>query len=104
MKEKSSFVYCLSAQKVRKNLLLSKQHNYFFQFNKTYKLLLESQKFNHKESFIEKAKLLWARVNQVRTARLHDQFLNVVSCQASLHQISFILLFANLKTLRSCTD
>jgi len=42
------------------------RHLFFdFQFNKAYKLLLESQKFNHKESFIEKAKLLWARENQV---------------------------------------
>ena len=31
------------------------------QLNKAYNLLLEAEKFNHKEVFIEKAKLCWAR-------------------------------------------
>ena len=46
--------------------LIIKTYFVFLQFNKAYKLLLELQKFNHKEAFIEKAKLLWARDNQVR--------------------------------------
>ena len=73
LKNELSEVWLLSAKAARKA----------GQLNKAYNLLLEAQKFSHKEIFIERAKLSWARSDKTEAINtlekgIHDHFPQLV--------------------------